>query len=91
MSLDLIKKHLHLDIAFMTDDVILIQYMEAAETFITNYLHHNFDPLNKTHIQAQLLLTGSYYLNRENEILLNFSEAPFGVKALLDMDMHIAI
>ena len=91
MALDLIKQHLYLDLSDPTNDVLLTQYMDAAETYIANYLHHDFDPLNKTHLQAQLLLSGSWYLNRENEILLNFSEAPFGVKNILDMDMGIAI
>ena len=91
MSLDLLKAHLYLDATDTTDDVILTQYLEAAETFVSNYLNHDFDENNKVHVQAALLTAGSWWLSRENEIMLSFSEAPLGVKCILDSEKSLVI
>ena len=89
MDLETFKEHQLIE--HNNDDVIITHYLEAAEQAVTNYLHHDYDPLNKTHIQAKFLIAGSWYAFRENEIALNLHSVPLGVKFLLDMDMSVAI
>lgn len=89
MELSLIKQHILID--HDLDDVLLTHYADAAETTISNYLHEDYDPLNHSHEQAKLLLIGSWYSFRENEITLNLTQLPTGIKFILDMDMSVAI
>jgi len=89
MDLSTIKSHVLVENNL--DDVILTQYAEAAETVIASYLHTPYDPLNKAHEQAKLLLVGTWYSFRENETTLKLSELPTGIKFILDMQMSVAI
>ncbi len=89
MDLSTIKKHLYVDNDL--DDVIITQYADAAEHFISSYIHSAYDPLNISLEQAKLLLVGSWFAYRENETTLHLSEMPFGVKAILDQQMSISI
>lgn len=91
MDLALLKNHVYVNENDYTHDVILTQYAAAAETYIENYLHHDYDPTNKIHTQAALLLAGSWFVNRENETTLHLSQLPFGVKELLSSDMSVCI
>ena len=89
MDLATLKKHLYVDNDL--DDVIITQYADAAEHFISSYIHSDYDPLNKSLEQAKFLLVGSWFAYRENETTLHLSKIPFGVKAILDQQMSVYI
>jgi uncharacterized phage protein (predicted DNA packaging) len=89
VELSIIKKHLYVE--HDLDDALLTQYADASEEAISAYLHNTYDSTNKTHEQAKLLLIGSWYAFRENEITLNLTEMPTGIKFLLDSQKSVVI
>ncbi|MDO8454980.1 MAG: head-tail connector protein [Sulfurimonas sp.] len=89
MDLATVKKHLYVEHSL--DDTLITHYSDAAEHAIASYTHSTYDSLNKSHEQAKLLLIGTWYSFRENEITLNITELPTGIKFLLDMEMSVVI
>ncbi|MCK9482467.1 MAG: head-tail connector protein [Bacteroidia bacterium] len=89
MELSIIKQHLYVEHSL--DDTLITHYSDAAEHSIASYTHSTYNNLNKSHEQAKLLLIGTWYSFRENEITLNITELPMGIKFLLDMEMSVVI
>jgi len=90
MTLELIKQHLNLDNNL--DDNLLTSYATSAEHAISSYTHTDYDATNPSHEQAKLLIIGSWYETRENEIIGDsIKEMPLSVKFLLDMQMEVVI
>lgn len=90
LSLNLLKKHLNLDINFKEDDEILLNYLETAEHAVINDLdkkneedlydeNGDFKPTIR---QAILFLAGSFYENREAVVFSSVNELPLGYNYL---------
>ena len=91
MELALIKQHLSIIDSEADFDTLIIHYEQTAETAIAAYIHNDYNPLNKIHEQAKLLLIGTWFEFRESDITLRVSTIPSGVSFLLDMDMSVAV
>ena len=84
MDLALIKNHLIVE--HDLDDPLIQMYADAAEVAITNYIHSDYNPDNKVHAQAKLLLTGTWYTHRESVVTgVSSKDLPHGIVFLLDM------
>ena len=72
IDLDIIKKHLNIDEDFIDDDVLLLNYAEAAQRAIENHIDQSLDnfvddgQLDPGLQQAALLIIGTWYQNRES-------------------------
>lgn len=83
------KKHLYESTT--TNNDLITQYMDGADAVISSYIHSDYDDTNQALEQAKFLLVSSWFAYRENEVTLNFTELPFGVKNILDMQMSVSI
>lgn len=89
LTLDLIKKHLNIDIDFTDDDNLLEVYGEAAEKAIERHIDceiHDLcedGELPKPIIISMLLLCGNLYANRESIAPVTMVKIPDTIDMML--------
>ena len=89
--MNLFKKHVYADDIGDTDDAILSQYLDAAETAILIKTNRTADDLLEEGggvmptpiVQAILLLGGHFYANREAVGSSSSAALPYGIEALI--------
>lgn len=90
--MDLATIKLHLIVGHSADDAIISIYSSAAEKAISNYIGADYDDNNTVHIQAKLLLIGTWYANRESVVTGTMvNELPNGISFLLDSEKSVSI
>lgn len=95
LDLDLVKNHLNVDKYFSDDDLYIMTLIDVAKETILQYLDQDEDTLNKIYDkehnefralplqQAQLLLIGHFYANREAVSFGVPQKVPYGFEYLL--------
>ena len=94
LNLDYVKNHLNVDKCFNDDDLYIMSLIEVTEQIIIKSL--NLDDIStiydydKQHlkdglVQAQLLLIGQYYANRESVSYGNPVKLPLGFEYILQL------
>ncbi|MBK3745814.1 phage gp6-like head-tail connector protein [Paraburkholderia aspalathi] len=83
VTLTLAKAHLNID--HSGDDELIEHYLEAAESWITDFIGKPFpDPVPASLKQAVLQLAAHFYENREATLIgISAGELPFGVIDLI--------
>ncbi len=95
LDLDLVKNHLNVDKYFSDDDLYIMTLIDVAKETILQYLDQDEETLNKIYDkehneftalplqQAQLLLIGHFYANREAVSFGIPQKVPYGFEYLL--------
>lgn len=90
LTLDEIKKHLNIDPWFTDDDEYLMTLEEASRAAVENHLDLTYQDLEydygvvpRSVLQAQLLMIGNLYNNREANSILTVKEVPLAYQYLL--------
>lgn len=95
LDLDLVKNHLNVDKYFSDDDVYIMNLIDVAKQTILQYLDQDENTLSKIYDserdefkalplqQAQLLLIGHFYANREAVSFGSPQKLPLGFEYLL--------
>ena len=90
MDLLMIKKHLNID--HDLDDALINAYSLAAESAVAAYINNPYNEENQLHEMSKLLIIGSFYSARENEVIgATVAEMPLGIKFMLDMEKRMPL
>lgn len=85
MSVNLQMAKDHLRVRHDDENNLILAYMDAAEAWLQRYCGDNYDEYAPELEQAQLLLIGHWYVNREAVAVGNATiphEVPLAVEAL---------